>query len=197
MLIMTSLACGSARAQELSGPAPVLSEPQQLNAPDAAPIGSGSIQGRVVSTQSIVVQPEAVQPVAHSDGCACGHTSSCCETQCCKTKKCKSKKCKNKGCKGGKGCKGERCSASPLCPFGDLYPHFPYEAMPRTYYYFRPYNYTHVRQQQADAMQWGASPGQPYANQAFENVYRNFEAGGETNELLPSPGTVTPPPATP
>jgi hypothetical protein len=58
---------------------------------------------------------------------------------------------------------------------GDLYPHYPYEAFPKTYYYFRPYNHRHVRDQQQAALLWGAPQGQPYARAVFQSVYERFD----------------------
>lgn len=68
------------------------------------------------------------------------------------------------------------------CAPGNMVPHTPYEAWPKTYYYFRPYNYMHVQQQQEQAIQWGADPGLPYSNAVFQQVYHTFE-----EESLPAP----------
>lgn len=44
-----------------------------------------------------------------------------------------------------------------------------------TYYYFRPYNWRQVLENQADAARWGASPGNPYSNQVFQEIYNSIE----------------------
>ena len=62
-----------------------------------------------------------------------------------------------------------------LRPCGNLHPHLPYEAHPKTYYYFRPYSFLHVQQQQEEAMQWGADPRAPYSNAIFREVYDEIE----------------------
>ena len=54
--------------------------------------------------------------------------------------------------------------------------HFPYEAYPKTYYYFRPYNMLHIPNQQAHAVSNGADPQMPYSNAVFADVYAELEA---------------------
>lgn len=54
-------------------------------------------------------------------------------------------------------------------------PHYPYEAQPWTYYYFRPYNYRHIEAQQQEAAAWGADPNQPYARKMFDKIYADLE----------------------
>ena len=44
----------------------------------------------------------------------------------------------------------------------------------RTYYYFRPYNWHHIQEHQKDATDWDASPGNPYSNHLFEDVYKSM-----------------------
>jgi len=48
---------------------------------------------------------------------------------------------------------------------------------PSAPYYFRPYNYSSIPQQQQEAT-WAKRPGQPYANDVFKNVYAQVEANG-------------------
>lgn len=79
-------------------------------------------------------------------------------------------------CDSCSSCDSCVCVATPCHPCGDLHPHYPYDAWPKTYYYFRPYNYRHVRQQQEQAAQWGASAGLPYSNEIFQSVYSRFES---------------------
>ena len=45
-----------------------------------------------------------------------------------------------------------------------------------TYYYFRPYNWRHVKDQQEEAIHWGAPAENPYSNQIFQEVYDSFES---------------------
>ena len=72
---------------------------------------------------------------------------------------------------------------------GNMYQRMPYHAE-GAYYYFRPYNYTQIPVQQAEAVSFGASPGLPYANDMFEQVYRSFEL--QSVEEVP-PGAIEPP----
>ncbi|QDU99199.1 hypothetical protein Pla8534_71120 [Lignipirellula cremea] len=71
--------------------------------------------------------------------------------------------------------------------------HMAYLAEPKTYYYFRPYNYLHIEQQQAEAGAWGADPGLPYSNEIFDAVFAQFEEGVEppisrlSPEVVPTP----------
>jgi len=57
----------------------------------------------------------------------------------------------------------------------NMHPHYPYEVDPWTYYYFRPYNYQHIRKQQEEAAGWGAEPAQPYSRKLFDKVYAELE----------------------
>lgn len=82
---------------------------------------------------------------------------------------------------------GDYCEACEDCKYGmcdlhrdlkamarNMHPHYPYEAQPWTYYYFRPYNYTHVKRQQEEATAWGADPAQPYGRKLFDKVYEDL-----------------------
>ena len=53
--------------------------------------------------------------------------------------------------------------------------HLPYLAEPKTYYYFRPYNYNHIFMQQEQAMIMGLDPRMPYDNAIFKKVFHNLE----------------------
>ena len=58
---------------------------------------------------------------------------------------------------------------------GDLHPHTPYVAQPKVYYYFRPYQWRHVLQQQESVMSYGGDPRHPYANTEFLGIYEGLE----------------------
>jgi hypothetical protein len=58
---------------------------------------------------------------------------------------------------------------------GDMHGHIPYLAMPKNYYYFRPYQWFHIPEQQAEVTSYGGDPRHPYANREFEEVYQEFE----------------------
>lgn len=88
-------------------------------------------------------------------------------------------------CGGCVGC-GLFCDDGLPCPWEttcNLVPHTPYYMKPKTYYYFRPYNWAHVWQQSEWAASWGGDPRHPYANEVFERVYRQLEEA----QPLPSP----------
>jgi hypothetical protein len=83
--------------------------------------------------------------------------------------------CANEACGNCGGCSScDGCRVNGRRPQGDMHLHYPYQALPRTYYYFRPYNHEHVRQQQGEAQLWGSSIGQPYSNKIFADVYKSF-----------------------
>ncbi|TWT39618.1 hypothetical protein [Blastopirellula retiformator] len=68
------------------------------------------------------------------------------------------------------------CMPAVWCCPGNMRQHFPYEASPHFYYYFRPYNAAMIAPQQVVAEQWVANPRLPYSNDVFEEVYRDFDA---------------------
>jgi len=70
------------------------------------------------------------------------------------------------------------CLPTCLHHCGDMVPNFGYVASPKTYYYFRPYQYFHVPMQQRQALEWGADPGLPYSNAIFQDVYKAIEWKG-------------------
>lgn len=74
-----------------------------------------------------------------------------------------------------------------FCGPDNMYQHTPYLATPKTYYYFRPYNFMHVRTQQAQAQLWGAEPGMPYSNAVFQDVYKQIESSKSEETILPPP----------
>ena len=57
----------------------------------------------------------------------------------------------------------------------NMHPHYPYDAQPWTYYYFRPYHFRHIEAQQQEAMAWGADPSQPYSRKMFDKIYDDVE----------------------
>ncbi len=104
----------------------------------------------------------------------------------------------NLGCHGGcHGCGyghghggfyARHCLPSPWHAPGNMVPHIPYVAYPKTYYYFRPYNMLHIPDQQARAAGWVENPALPYSNRIFDKVYAELEP------VLNAPGEVVPPP---
>ena len=74
-----------------------------------------------------------------------------------------------------------------FCGPDNMYQHAPYLATPKTYYYFRPYNFMHVRTQQVQAQLWGADPGMPYSNAVFQDVYKQIEMPKAEETILPPP----------
>lgn len=65
---------------------------------------------------------------------------------------------------------------------GDMHQHVPYLAMPKNYYYFRPYQWFHIPEQQAEVTSYGGDPRHPYANREFQEIYQEFE----TPPVVPS-----------
>ncbi|UUO07980.1 hypothetical protein M4951_06600 [Blastopirellula sp. J2-11] len=80
------------------------------------------------------------------------------------------------GCEQYVGIWSKHCLPSPWCCPGNMRQHFPYEATPHFYYYFRPYNAAQIGPQQVVAEAWVANPRLPYANGVFDEVYREFDA---------------------
>ncbi|MDA1051391.1 MAG: hypothetical protein O3C40_13045 [Planctomycetota bacterium] len=60
---------------------------------------------------------------------------------------------------------------SPCNTPGDMTLHIPYRSHPHNFYYFRPYNYFHIEEQQREVMYYGGNPRHPYANKVFQRVY--------------------------
>ena len=65
--------------------------------------------------------------------------------------------------------------------------HMPYVAEPKTYYYFRPYNYITIPWLQEEAVLQGASKANPYDTRVFEQVYAEFDAQGGSAEEISVP----------
>jgi hypothetical protein len=61
------------------------------------------------------------------------------------------------------------------CARGDMYPHYPYMAQPKFYYYFRPYQFFHIPRHQAEVLNYGGDPRNPYDNKIFRNIYDSLE----------------------
>ena len=57
-----------------------------------------------------------------------------------------------------------------------MIPHVAYINPMSSYYYFRPYQFFHVRDQQNEVISYGADPRQPYANLMFPGIYPELEA---------------------
>jgi hypothetical protein len=83
--------------------------------------------------------------------------------------------------------------------FGDMPPHYPYYPEMHGYYYFRPYNYVHVPQQQEFVGSYGGDRRDPYSHELFKVIYAEFKATlrEKTPEVMPGAGSaVTPFPDT-
>ncbi len=88
---------------------------------------------------------------------------------------------------GHGGFYARHCLPSPWHAPGNMVPHIPYEALPKTYYYFRPYQMFMIPDQQAQAASWVENPALPYSNNVFEKVYAELEP-----ELNPQGEVVVP-----
>jgi hypothetical protein len=65
---------------------------------------------------------------------------------------------------------------SPWHSPGNMTHHVPYIAVPKNYYYFRPYNWFHIPTQQIEANHYGADPRNVYDNRVvFEGLYEGLE----------------------
>lgn len=84
-------------------------------------------------------------------------------------------------------CGGQRC-----CKFKylhaprDMVQHLPYDAQPKTYYYFRPYNSYHILLQQRQAMEVGVDPKMPYSNAIFQDVFKKLDPKNQAEQIEPS-----------
>ena len=110
----------------------------------------------------------ALEPIPM--GHACGAAASCacgCQSGCRQRKE-----------SGRHGCCLSRCCENSTC---DMPPHFPYAPADHGYYYFRPYNYTHVFEHQALISSLGGDPRAPYSTADFARYY-------EFGPLGPGPG---------
>jgi hypothetical protein len=105
---------------------------------------------------------------AKHDVCGSEVLAAGCNAECCEGDSCGD-------CGLGCGHCGFLCQRKALlCPHGNCGPHFPYEQQPKTYYYFRPYNYRHIAEHQDEAEAWGADRKMPYSNAIFQDVYADL-----------------------
>lgn len=103
------------------------------------------------------------------NGCGYG----CCEKQgCCH-------RCRNR-------CRWYRAHTT-----GDMFPHYPYFPAYHGYYYFRPYNWMNVFQQQGWIMSVGGDVRNPYSVAMFDRIYEDFEQRFPQTEEPPA-GSVAP-----
>lgn len=127
--------------------------------PPAAPVESS-----LVPLQPASVESTAAPPVLST----CCHAAEYCATG---VSHCESwSHCHSGDC-------GEGCHRIKWCHFhttGDLYPHYAYYPEHHGYYYFRPYNYTTLLQQQQQAVQLGASPINPYSVSMLDPLMAEF-----------------------
>jgi hypothetical protein len=105
-------------------------------------------------------------------------------------------------CPGGGGVFGGRCGLLRCgwnCRFKtrqgfpciwrttcDMPPHIPYQSPWDHYYYFRPYHYLHVPQQQEVVDGWGWDVRNPYSNEMFKDIYEGLDVA-EIEDVPPSP----------
>jgi len=85
--------------------------------------------------------------------------------------------CGKHGCGHGHGC--HNCNGYHQGRFQtrcNMIPHVAYINPTASYYYFRPYQAFHVREQQNEVISYGADPRQPYANLLFRTLYTELEA---------------------
>lgn len=66
------------------------------------------------------------------------------------------------------------CLCGPPHPC-NMFPHYAYYPKYHGHYYFRPYNYTTVFQQQQWAAAAGIDPRNPYSNKVFDCVFAGYE----------------------
>lgn len=77
----------------------------------------------------------------------------------------------------------------------DMPPHVPYQAPWDHYYYFRPYHYLHVPQQQEVVDGWGWDIRNPYANEMFKDLYEGLDVAEIEDVPTPYRGRPRPTPA--
>ena len=93
-------------------------------------------------------------------------------------------------------CCSERYKCRSTC---NMYPHYPYFPAFHGYYYFRPYNYSHVPVQKDIALAFGEDPTAPYAGALFDRLYAELmveayeEPGIGAETLNPTPRQMAPP----
>jgi hypothetical protein len=74
---------------------------------------------------------------------------------------------------------------------GDMYPHYAYFPQHHGMYYFRPYNYTTVYEQQAQVMSMGGNPQNPYSVAMFDAIYEQYHEQFP-EEFDPPAGSIMP-----
>jgi hypothetical protein len=139
--------------------------PNVADVPMAEPVPPGE----VAETQSVLSQEAGAFPYGFSGPSGMGH-------------------CNGNTCSSGDGISGLPCCFDSTC---NLFPHVPYYVEPKTYYYFRPYNHNHIFVQQNQVMRWGGDPRHPYANEIFQQVYRDLD-GQAAEPGVPSAAPITP-----
>ncbi len=73
---------------------------------------------------------------------------------------------------------------------GEMYPHYPYPPAYHGYYYFRPYNYTNILNQQGEVVAIGGDPKAPYSHKMFIPIYEQIDL--TSYEESPSNGASLP-----
>jgi len=71
------------------------------------------------------------------------------------------------------------------CSTCNLLPHVEYFPEGHANYYFRPYTFTRLLQQQDQAARMGINPALPYSNEIYDKVYAEFEARKRTETVDP------------
>jgi len=71
------------------------------------------------------------------------------------------------------------------CSTCNLLPHIEYFPEAHANFYFRPYTFTRLLQQQDQAARMGINPALPYSNELYEKVYAEFEARKRTETVEP------------
>lgn len=71
------------------------------------------------------------------------------------------------------------------CSTCNLLPHVEYFPEGHANYYFRPYTFTRLLQQQDQAARMGINPALPYSNEIYDKVYAEFEARRRTETVRP------------
>ncbi len=159
---------------------------------DVSPSDSVSPQAMPTPPKPIQLQSTGESPISEDYSVTEDFTVASCgaDTSCdggCDSCGCQSAHGCNLGCHGGchGGCYGcghghggfyaRHCLPSPWHAPGNMTPHIPYVAYPKTYYYFRPYNMLHIPDQQARAAAWVENPALPYSNGIFDKVYAELE----------------------
>lgn len=98
----------------------------------------------------------------------------------------------------GEGCgsfgAGRWCGAAARCVhcMNGMPQHLPYLNPCWGYYFYRPYNYTVLGEQQAEIAAMGGNPIQPYDNRFFQRIYQEVEALPAAS-AVPEPYAVPPP----